>query len=73
MSSPEDRAHYDYVMAKLYAKLGIPDKSLTFLRRAMEDGYKKIDDVYKDDEFATLRKDPRFTELMNAKPVAIPE
>lgn len=73
MSSPEDRAHYDYVMAKLYAKLGVTDKSLTFLRRAIEDGYKKIDDVYKDAEFATLRKDPRFTALMNAKPVAIPE
>jgi len=73
MSSPEDRARYDYVVAKLYAKLGDSDRSLQYLRRAMEDGYKKIDDVYKDDEFATLRKDPRFTELMNAKPVPIPE
>jgi tetratricopeptide (TPR) repeat protein len=73
MSSPEDRAHYDYVMAKLYAKMGERDRSLQYLRRAMEDGYKKIDDVYKDDEFAVLRKDPRFTELMNAKPMPIPE
>jgi len=73
MSSPEDRAHYDYVMAKLYAKMGANDRSLQYLRRAMEDGYKKIDDVYKDDEFAVLRKDPRFTELMNAKPMSIPE
>ena len=38
MSSPEDRAHYDYVVAKLYAKLGERDRSLQYLRRAMEEG-----------------------------------
>jgi len=73
MSSPEDRAHFYYVLAKLYAKSGIADRSLQYLRRAMEEGYKGIDDVYKDSEFAGLRKDPRFTELMAARPVAIPE
>ena len=73
MSSPGDRAHFYYVLAKLYAKSGITDRSLQYLRRAMEEGYKGIDDVYKDSEFAGLRKDPRFTELMAARPVAIPE
>jgi tetratricopeptide (TPR) repeat protein len=73
MSSPGDRAHFYYVLAKLYAKSGIADRSLQYLRRAMEEGYKGIDDVYKDAEFAGLRKDPRFTELMAARPVAIPE
>ncbi len=73
MSSPEDRARYDYVLAKLYAKTGANDKSLQYLQRAMEEGYKKIDDVYKDDEFAGLRKDPRFAQLMKARPPAIPE
>jgi tetratricopeptide (TPR) repeat protein len=73
MSSPGDRAHFYYVLAKLYAKSGIADRSLQYLRRAMEEGYKGIDDVYKDSEFAGVRKDPRFTELMAARPVAIPE
>jgi tetratricopeptide (TPR) repeat protein len=73
MSSPGDRAHFYYVLAKLYAKSGITDRSLQYLRRAMEEGYKGIDDVYKDSEFAGLRKDPRFTELMATRPVAIPE
>jgi len=71
LPSPEDRAHYDYVLAKLYAKSGANDRSLHYLRKAMEDGYKDIRDVYKDSEFTELRKDPRFAELMAAKPPAI--
>jgi tetratricopeptide (TPR) repeat protein len=73
LPSPEDRARYDYVLAKLYAKMGVPDRSLRYLKKAMEDGYKDIENVYKDHEFSTLRKDPRFTELMAAKTTAIPE
>ena len=68
MSSPGDRARFYYVLAKLYAKSGITDRSLQYLRRAMEEGYKGIEDDYKDAEFAGLRKDPRFSELMAARP-----
>lgn len=71
LPSPQDRAHYDYVLARLYARNGLPDRSLHYLRKAMEEGYKEINNVYKDEEFSTLRKDPRFAELMAAKPVAI--
>jgi len=71
LPSPQERARYDYVLAKLFAKNGMPDQSLHYLKKAMEDGYKDIKDVYKDEEFSTLRKDPRFTELMASKPVAI--
>jgi len=71
MSKPEDRAHYDYVIAKLYAKGGNPDRSIEYLRKALEEGYKSIDNVYKDEEFAGVRKDKRFTELMAVRPPAI--
>lgn len=73
LPSPEDRARYDYVMAKLYARMGSFERSLQYLRKAMEEGYKQIQMVYKDSEFSDLRKDPRFAELMAAKPPAIPE
>ena len=73
MASPEDRAHYDYVLAKLYAKMGDRDHSLEFLRKSMEEGYKDVKDVYTDPEFADLRKDARFAELMKVKPLAIPD
>jgi tetratricopeptide (TPR) repeat protein len=71
LPSPEDRAHYDYVLAKLYARTGVPERSLHYLKKAMEEGYKDIKNVYKDDEFSSLRKDPRFAELMGTKTVAI--
>jgi len=73
LPSPGDRARYDYLIAKLCAKHGDRDRSLQYLRRAMEEGYKAINDVYKDPEFAGLRSDTRFTELMASRPPAIPE
>jgi len=73
LPSPQDRAHYDYVLAKLYARNGMPDRSLHYLRKAIEDGYRDIKNVYKDQEFSEVRKDPRFAELMASKPVSIPE
>ena len=72
--TPQDeRAFYDYIVAKAYAKLGLLDLSLQHLRKAMEEEYKDINKVYKDAEFAELRKDPRFNELMTNKPPVIPE
>ena len=73
LPSPEDRAHYDYVLAKLYARTGVPERSLHYLKKAMEEGYKDIKNVYRDNEFTTLRNDPRFAELMAAKTTAIPD
>jgi tetratricopeptide (TPR) repeat protein len=68
-TTPEEgRAFYEYLMAKAYAKIGLLDLSLEHLRKAIEEQYKDINKVYKDEEFAGLRKDPRFTELMAAKP-----
>jgi tetratricopeptide (TPR) repeat protein len=72
-SSPGDRAEYFYLLARMYAKSGATDRSLTYLRRAIEDGYKDINKIFRDDEFATVRNDPRFSALMNNKPAAITE
>jgi tetratricopeptide (TPR) repeat protein len=73
LPSPQDRSHFNYLVAKLYAKQGNRDRALEYLRRAMEEGYKEINDVYKDPEFETLRTDSRFTQLMAARPPAVPE
>jgi tetratricopeptide (TPR) repeat protein len=73
LPSPGDRAYYDYTVAKLYAKMGFSDRSLEYLKKAQEEGYKDLKNVYKDVEFAELRKDKRFTELMTAKAVTLPD
>ncbi|HUK86252.1 MAG TPA: tetratricopeptide repeat protein [Terriglobales bacterium] len=73
LASPSDRAHYSYILAKMYAQAGNSDRCLLYLRRAKEDGYDKLSDVYKDDVFAQIRKDPRFAELMGEKTTVIPQ
>jgi tetratricopeptide (TPR) repeat protein len=73
IASPQDRAHFSFLLAKLYAKSGLTDRSLECLRRAMEEGYKGVDHVYSDAEFTQLRKDPRFIQLMADRPHVIPE
>jgi hypothetical protein len=60
-------------MAKLFAQSGDPASALVHLRKALEEGYKNINNVYKDQEFAGMRTDPRFKDLMAQKPEAIPQ
>jgi tetratricopeptide (TPR) repeat protein len=64
---PSDRARFHYVIAKTFAKSGNTERCLLYLEKAMEFGYKDIKRVYKDDEFANVRKDPRFAALMAKK------
>jgi len=71
LAGPEDRARFDYTVAKLFAKMGYSEQSLEYLKKAMEAGYKDLMNVYKDEEFAALRKNPHFTELMASKTAAI--
>lgn len=71
-TSPDDRAAFSFLVAKMYAQAGDFDRSLEYLRKAMEDGYRHINDVYTDKEFATLRTDKRFEELMAQRPQPIP-
>jgi tetratricopeptide (TPR) repeat protein len=66
IASPEERAKYAYMLAKLYAKRGQYDECMQSLRKAKEEGYKNMSDVYKDAEFASLRNDPKLAEIVAA-------
>jgi len=67
IASPEDRARYWYVLAKMYAQRGDCDRCVHCLRKAQDEGYGKLEDVNKDPEFATIRQDPRVIELLTPK------
>ena len=66
IASPEERARYAYMLAKIYAQRGETDECMRNLRKAKEAGYKDLENVYKDAEFAQLRNDPRLQEIVPA-------
>ena len=64
ISSPEERAQYSYMLAKIYARRGDTEGCLQCLRKAKEDGYRNLANVYKDEEFARLRDNPQLHEVV---------
>lgn len=73
VSRPEDRAKYAFMLARLYVRMGDVDHALMQVKVALENGYTDMDPLMKDEEFAALRKDPRFAQLMQNKPAPIPD
>jgi len=64
----EERAKFHYCQAKLYAKRGMNDRALLYLRKAIEEGLKERDKVNEAPEFAELRELPEFKEIMAWQP-----
>jgi tetratricopeptide (TPR) repeat protein len=64
ISSPEERAQYAYALAKAYAKRGDVDGCLQCLKKAKEEGYRNLANVYKDEEFSRMRDNPRVQEVV---------
>jgi tetratricopeptide (TPR) repeat protein len=66
IASPEERARYSYMLAKIFAKRGDADQCIRNLRKAKEEGYRELANIYKDSEFTQLRSDPRMAEIAPA-------
>jgi tetratricopeptide (TPR) repeat protein len=60
----EERAKFHYYQAKLYAKKGMNDRALLYLRKALEEGLKERDKVKDEPDFEGLRELPEFKELL---------
>jgi tetratricopeptide (TPR) repeat protein len=63
VSTIEERARYEYMMAKIYARMGDTEQCLRCLRKAKEGGYRNLANVYKDEEFVQVRQDQRLAEI----------
>lgn len=64
ISTPEERARYFFMVAKIYAKRGNLTECLEFLKKAKEQGYAELSNIYKEQEFAALWQDPRLIEVV---------
>ena len=62
--SVEERAKFHYYLAKTYAKAGMTDRALLYIRKALEEGFKERQKFKEDPEFAGLRDNPEFKQLM---------
>jgi tetratricopeptide (TPR) repeat protein len=66
-----ERATYHLYLAKMYAENGSPDRALIYLRKALEEGVKDRNKIPAMPEFASLKKNPAFLQLLadNPKPL----
>lgn len=64
LRTPEQQARVSYLIAKAYAKRGNIEGALEYLKRAKENRYPEMANVYQDQEFAALWQDPRLGKLV---------
>jgi tetratricopeptide (TPR) repeat protein len=63
--SVEERAKFHYYQAKLYAKKGMSERALLYLRKAFEEGLKEDRDKIRElPEFEAMKDLPEFKEIM---------
>jgi tetratricopeptide (TPR) repeat protein len=66
--SVEDKAKFHYYMARIYAQKGMNDQALQNIRKALEEGFKDRRKFREEPEFAALKGNPEFEELMKKEP-----
>jgi hypothetical protein len=64
----EERAKFNFYLAKTYARTGQAERALLSIRKALEFGFKEKSKFMEDDDFAKLRELPEFAELMKLEP-----
>jgi len=65
-----DRALFFFFLAKSYAAMGNAERCAFYLRKARDEGYKKLAEVNKDPTFAAVLNDPLVQEALRPVPGA---
>jgi tetratricopeptide (TPR) repeat protein len=63
-SSTEERARMDYCLAELYARAGMKDQAIEYLRKALDAGFNDNKKLMQDQEFASIRQSAEFEQLI---------
>ena len=63
----EERAGYFYMLAKTSAKRGMTDRTLQYIRKALENGFKERDKFKAEPEFSALQENMEFQEILAAE------
>ena len=58
----------NFYIAKLYAQSGQPEKALSYLLKALENGFDDYDKITKDPDFKSLAQDERLARMLPSKP-----
>ena len=66
--SVEERAKFHYYLAQGYAKRGLNDRALLYIRKALEEGFKDRKKLQEDPAFAALQELPEFKQLLAMEP-----
>jgi tetratricopeptide (TPR) repeat protein len=59
-----ERAKFHYYLAKTYAKAGNVERTLLYMRKCLEEGFKEREKFKEDPEFAGLQQLPEFQQLL---------
>jgi tetratricopeptide (TPR) repeat protein len=63
----EERAGYFYILAKTCAKAGMTERTLQYIRKALENGFKDRDKFKAEPEFSALQDNLEFQQILAAE------
>ena len=66
--SVEERAKFHFYLAKTYAKAGMTERALQYIRMALEEGFQERRRLVEDAEFAAMQELPEFQALLKLEP-----
>lgn len=64
LGSAEQQAEQNYCLAELFARAGMMDRAVEYLRKAMDEGFSDRKRLKQDRNFAALRKTAAYAQLM---------